>query len=275
MHAGVERADRPHCGHHGETELPALGPVGVVLHLGEDEAAVVEAAHVDLGADGHGDEEEDQQACVGDGRYCLQHCDVFGRDAGCQALEDDARGEHAVRLARGDVEVSVFREIHGCEDLLGVAVGDGDGARTQGHGVCQSDEERQRHPDLLWGVVERPVVQPARRGDRGRQLRHRHADRQNQHRRDGPRPQEPGRACREPCCGDGGHRGEDAHDGVRDPEDLERGEPSLQLLLVSDFCKQRLVVGCCSWVELGDVRLVGVDVVHSRLQRREHRRGGV
>ena len=58
VNTGVEGTDGPDGGHHGQAELPTLWPVGVILHLGEDEVTVVEAALVDFGADGDGDEEE-------------------------------------------------------------------------------------------------------------------------------------------------------------------------------------------------------------------------
>ena len=273
MDAGVEGSDGPHGGHHGQAELPALGPVGVVLHLGEDEVAVVEAALVDFGADGDGDEEEDQQARVGDGGDGLQHGDVFRGDAGGDTLEDDAGRKDAVGLARGDLEVAVFGEVDGGKDLLGVTVGDGDGACAEGHGVGEADQEGERDPDALRGVVEGPVVQAAGGGDCGGQLGHGDADGEDEHGGDEPRPQEACRPGREPRGGDGGHRGKDAHDGVRDSEDLERGEPPLELLLVADLGKQGFVVDGGLGVELLDVGLMRVDLVHPRLQRGDDRGG--
>ena len=111
-----------------------------------------------------------------DRRDGLQHGDVFRGDASGDSLEDDTSCKDTVGLARGDFEVAVLGEVDGGKDFFCVTVCDGDGTCTEGHGVCEANQEGERDSDAFWGVVEGPVVQSARRWDGGGQLGHGDAD---------------------------------------------------------------------------------------------------
>ncbi|KAG7825528.1 hypothetical protein KL909_000760 [Ogataea angusta] len=263
--AGIERADGPDGRHERETELPPDGPVGVVLHGAEDELAVVEAG-VDGGSDGQRDQKQHDDARVAHHRRGLQPRDVLRAKAGAQRLCKYACSKNAVCFSCGNLEISIFCEVHRSQDFLCVSVPDAHEPGAEGQRVRQANEVRERDLDAFWRVVVRPEVEPAAGWNGRRQLAHGHAHKEDEHRRDQPRPHKAARPGREPRARDRRDRRQQPHDTVRDAKHLHRGKRSLELLLVPDLVEQVLVA----------VGVLGVDGADGRHQRgrplRQHRR---